>query len=93
MLQAGKKIKSLNSLGFHPITTDEYVERAPRDILLLGKRTWVVPKPIRKPGRPRKKPTIKDTLQYESFSSSDGDFDTDDSSGMPNRLEKYTCWF
>lgn len=34
---AAKKIKTLSSLGFRPISSDEFYEKGHRHVLLLGK--------------------------------------------------------
>lgn len=88
----GKRIKTLHAMGFFPITLEEYANRSRREVLLLEKRTLVLPTLACKVGRPHKEITMKDELHY-SPSKKDDNFDGGNYCPQSSSPTIFPCWF
>lgn len=86
-------MKTLDSLGFRPISDAEFNERTRSEVIQLGKQTHALAPPSRwSKGRPRKEATVNETLKYEALSSDD-EHEEERLNGSSKRPAKYTCWF
>lgn len=69
-LQVGKKTKTLESLGFRPISSIEFIERGKKEVLHFRRWPQVLPTEKHRQGRPPKQVNLTNELVYETINDS-----------------------